>query len=88
MTNTLNEDFYEEEPVILESEVKDLKILERNKSPGRWDTNRITSSHRDMICQNPNRNMSTNMENKIMAYILETLTTHPNLQKKRRCQGV
>lgn len=34
MTNTFKEDFYEEEPVILESEVKDLKIFERNKPPG------------------------------------------------------
>ena len=35
MTDTFEEDSYEEEPVILESEVQaPLKVLGRNKSPG------------------------------------------------------
>lgn len=39
--NTFEEGSCEEDPVILESEVKaTLKVLGRNK-PGRWDTNRI-----------------------------------------------
>lgn len=39
-----------------------------------------------MNCQNPNKNMSTNTENKTMVYRLETVNIHLSLQE-RRCQG-
>lgn len=73
------EDSCEKESVILECEVKtSLKVLGRNKLPVKWDTNRIISSYRDWICQDPNKNMSVNMENKTMAYRLEMVSIHPN----------
>lgn len=49
MIDAFEDDSYEEELDILESEVRAaLKVLGRNESPrGRWDTDRITSSHTD-----------------------------------------
>lgn len=77
--HSFEEDSYEKEPVMLESEVKtSLEVLGRTKLPVRWNTNRIISSYRDGICQGPNKNMSVNMENKIMAYRLEMVNIHPN----------
>ena len=54
---------------------------------GRWDIDRIVSSHRDWIWQTPKTNKPTNMENRTMAYGLETLNIHPSPQG-RSGQGV
>lgn len=60
MTDTFEADSYEEEPVILEREVKTaLRVLGRNKSSGVEGIETIISSHKDRICQNPNKNMLT-----------------------------
>lgn len=65
MTDTF-EDYQEEEDEILEREVKAvLKVLGRNRAPGvDGIPTDFFSSHRDRICQNPNKSMSTNIETK------------------------
>lgn len=39
--------------------------------------------HRDRLCQNPNKMMSTNMEKKLMAYRLKTFNMHSDLQERK-----
>ena len=74
MTDAFEEDSSEEEPVILEVKWKlPWMCWQEVRHQGRWESYRIISSCRDSISQNPNKNMPTNMENKTMAYRLETL---------------
>lgn len=64
MTDNFEAGSYEEEPVILEREVKAaLRVLGRNKSSVEVIVT-IISNHRDGICQNPNKNMLTHMGEK------------------------
>ena len=87
MTGSSEEDSYEEEPMILESEVKvGLKVLKEISHQGRLDIDTIISSHRNWIHQNHNKNMPTNMENKTMVYRPETPNIQPNPQE-RSSQG-
>lgn len=60
-----------------------LKVLGINKSPGGegQDSGRIISSHRAWICQNPIKTMSTNTENKRMAYRLDASLYIPVFKK-------
>lgn len=83
-----DDDSYEEEPVVLESSVKAaLNVLGRNKSPRVDGIPTELLQARDWICQHPNKNMSTKMENRATAYSLETFGVHPSLQEGR-CPGV
>lgn len=84
MTHPFEKHSYEENPIVVESEEKTLlKILERNKSPGvdvrlkKWFQTTETET-----CQNPNKNMPTNMENKTTAYSPKTLNMDVPIFKK------
>lgn len=85
MTDTFEADSHEEEPVILEREVKaTLRVLGRNKLPGVEGIVTIISSHRDGICQNPNKNMLTNMEEEQWCIDRKHSIYIPILKKKKK----